>query len=173
MKQLILTLILFSGFIFSYQAHAINSEKAPAQALGLSVGSQMTINDFIAFDAKNYRSADGKKLKWTQRLAFNIVKKNLERKIKKGKIDGDMTMDKAGKAAGGNIYGLLSLIFSIVGLFIPIIGLGLLIAAFVLGLIGLRRDNNPTMALIGLIVSGVFLLLILIVIAVGISLLWV
>lgn len=172
MKQLFLTLFLISGFTFSYHAYAINSEKAPAQGMGLSIGSQMTVNDFISFDAKNYRSADGKKLKWTQRLAFNIVKKNLERKVKKGKIDGDMTMDKAG-AAGGNIYGLLSLIFSVVGLFVPILGLGLLIAAFVLGLIGLRRDNNPTMALIGLIISGVFLLLILIVIAVGISLLWV
>lgn len=77
-------------------------------------------------------------------------------------------MDRAG-AASANIHGLLSVIFAGVGFFVPIIGLGLIIAAFVLGIIGLRRDFNPTMAIIGTVVSGVLLLLILIVIAIGIG----
>ena len=173
MKQLFLTLFLMSGFVLSYQAYAINVDNAPASGTGSTIASQMTVNDFIALDVNSYRTAEGKKLKWTQRLAFNLVKKNLERKVKKGKIDGDLSMDQAKGGAGGNIHGLLSLIFSVVGLFIPIVGLALLIAAFVLGLIGLKKDNNPTMAIIGLVVSGAFLLLILIVIAVGVSLLWV
>ena len=174
MKHLFLTLFLFTGFIFSYNASAINSASMPPSGGALAFGQQVTVDDFIAFDVKSYRTADGKKLKWTQRLAFNLVQKNLERKVRKGKIDGTMTMDEAvrGSGAGGNIYGLLSLIFSVVGLFIPYVGLLLLVGAFVLGLIGIKRDNNPTMAIIGTIISAVFLLLLLIVIIVGASILW-
>lgn len=171
MKQLFLTLFLISGLFSTYQASAIHNESLPAAGGALALSSQLTVNNFLAFDAKSYRTADGKKLKWTERLAFKVVQKNLARKVQKGKIDGDMTMDQA-KAAGGNIYGLLSLIFAVVGLFVPYVGLALLIAAFVLGLIGIKRDNNPTMAIIGLVLSAVILLLLLIVIAVGVSLLW-
>lgn len=171
MKQLFLTLFLISGLFSTYQASAIHNENLPASGGALALTSQITVNNFLAFDAKSYRTVDGKKLKWTERLAFKVVQKNLARKVQKGKIDGNMTMDQA-RAAGGNIYGLLSLIFAVVGLFVPYIGLALLIAAFVLGLIGIKRDNNPTMAIIGLVLSAVILLLLLIVIAVGVSLLW-
>jgi len=171
MKQLFLVLFLLSGLLIIDQVSAINSEKIPASGGALAFSTEITINDFISLDVKNYRTADGKKLKWTKRLAFKIVQKSLARKVKKGKIDGDLAMDDA-KAAGGNLYGLLSLIFSVVGLFIPYVGLAMLIAAVVLGIIGIKRDNNPTMAIIGLIISALALLLILIVIAVGFSFLW-
>jgi len=174
MKHLFLTLFLFTGFIFSYNASAVNSAKMPPSGGALALSQKVTVNDFIAFDAKSYRTTEGKKLNWTQRLAFNLVKKNLERKVKKGKIDGTTTMDELAhrSGAGGNIYGLLSLIFSVVGLFVPYAGIFLIVGAFVLGLIGIKRDNNPTMAIIGTILSAVALLLILIVIIVGASLLW-
>lgn len=171
MKQLFLTLFFVSGLLISYEASAINNKSLPAPGIALALSSQLTVNDFLAFDAKSYRTVDGKKLKWTERLAFKVVQKNLARKVQKGKIDGEMTMDQA-RAAGGNLYGLLSLIFAVVGLFIPYVGLALLVAAFVLGIIGIKRDNNPTMAIIGLVLSAVILLLLLIVIAVGVSLLW-
>ena len=174
MKSLFLTLFFLSGLVLSYNASAITTESKPVTGTALALGPQMTVNDFLSFDAKSFRTADGKKLKWTQRLAFDIAQKNLARKVAKGKIDGNLTMDKAaaGKGGGKNIYGLLSLIFSIVGVFVPYVGLLLLVGAFVLGLIGIKRDNNPTMAIIGTILSAVILLLILIVIIVGVSLLW-
>ena len=171
MKQLFLVLFLLSGLLITNQVSAINSEKIPATGGALAFSPQVTVNDFLSIDVKNYRTADGKKLKWTKRLAFRVVQKNLERKVKKGKIDGDLAMDDT-KAAGGNLYGLLSLIFSVVGLFVPYVGLALLVAAVVLGIVGIKRDNNPTMAIIGLIISALALLLILIVIAVGFSFLW-
>ena len=127
---------------------------------------QMTVNDFLAFDAKAYRSADGKKMKWTERLAIGIVKKKLERKVNKGKIEGTATMAEATKAASASKYGLLSLILSAAGvilLFTPLglVGIVAVIAGFVLGLIGLRRDANTTMALIGTILGalGIFITL--------------
>lgn len=171
MKQLFLVLFLLSGLLITDQVSAINSKKIPVSGGALVFTPQITVNDFLSLDVKNYRTADGKKLKWTERLAFKVVQKNLARKVKKGKIDGDLAMDDA-KAAGGNLYGLLSLIFSVVGLFIPYVGLALLVAAVVLGIVGIKRDNNPTMAIIGLIISALALLLILIVIAVGFSFLW-
>lgn len=171
MKQLFLVLFLLSGLLITNQVSAINSEKIPATGGALVFTPQFTVNDFLSLDVKNYRTADGKKLKWTERLAFKVVQKNLARKVKKGKIDGDLAMEDA-KAAGGNLYGLLSLIFSVVGLFVPYVGLALLVAAVVLGIIGINRDNNPTMAIIGLVISALALLLILIVIAVGFSFLW-
>ena len=170
MKSLFLTLLLLSGFVFVNESTAIQTA-IPSDGQGLALAQQLTVNDFLSFDAKTFRTAEGKKLKWTQRMAFQVMQKNLTRKMKKGKIDGNMTMDEAA-AAGGNLYGLLSLIFAVVGLFVPYLGLALLIAALVLGIIGLKRDNNPTMATIGLVLSAVFLLLIIIVIAVASSTFW-
>jgi hypothetical protein len=171
MKSLFLTLLLLSGFVFVNESAAIQPS-LPAEGHALALAQQLTVNDFLSFDAKSYRTAEGKKLKWTQRMAFQVMQKNLARKVKKGKIAGDMTMDEAAGAAGGNLYGLLSLIFAVVGLFIPYLGLAMLIAALVLGIIGLKRDNNPTMATIGLVLSAIFLLLIIIVIAVASSTFW-
>ena len=172
MKHIFLTLFLFAGFVFSYDAAAINTNESVAAPGAFSPALQMSVNDFIAFDAKEYRKADGKKLKWTERLAFKLVQKNLAKKVKKGKIEGTMPMHEAGNAAGGNLYGLLSLIFSVVGLFVPFLGLALLVAALVLGIIGINRDNNPTMAIIGTVLSGLFLFLILIVLLAGAAFLW-
>ncbi|MDQ3015450.1 MAG: hypothetical protein M3R25_01820 [Bacteroidota bacterium] len=168
MKELFLTFFLFTSFVFSHQALAVNSHRSE-NAMTIGVKSQMTVNDFLAVDLQNFKSADGKGLKWTQKLAFKAMQKSMARKVAKGKIEGTMSLEEAGTAAGGNLYGLLSLIFSVVGLFIPYLGLAMLIAGLVLGIIGITRDNNPTMAIIGTVLSAVFLLLILIVIAASIA----
>ncbi len=168
MKQIFLTFLLLAGFTFSHEALAVNRHAAEATT-AYGAASLMTVNDFLAVDISSFKKADGKGLKWTQKLAFKAMQKNLARKVNKGKIEGTMTLEQAGNAAGGNLYGLLSLIFSVVGLFIPYLGLALLIAGLVLGIIGISRDNNPTMAIIGTVLSAVFLLLIIIVIAASIA----
>ena len=168
MKQFFFTFLLLAGFTFPHEALAVNSHaKQPATAYGAA--SLMTVNDFLAVDVAGFKKADGKGLKWTQKLAFKAMQKNLARKVIKGKIEGTMTLEQAGSAAGGNLYGLLSTIFAVVGLFIPYLGLAMLIAALVLGIIGIKRDNNPTLAIIGTALSAAFLLLLIIVLAASIS----
>ena len=168
MKQLVLTIFLLTGFVFTYDAMAVHT-KMPAD--GLALTQQLTVNDFLAVDLQNLRTAEGKKLKWHQRFVAKTMQKSLARKVAKGKLDGNATLEQAG-GAGGNIHGLLSLIFSVVGLFVPYLGFAMLIAALVLGIIGLRKDNNPTMATIGLVLSAVFLLLLIILIAVAAGSFW-
>lgn len=65
-----------------------------------------------------------------------------------------------------NLYGLLATILAGVGillLFTPIAIAGLLfsIAGFVLGLLGLKRDNQMVLAIIGTILGGLVIFLLL------------
>lgn len=135
-----------------------------------SRGKSMTVNDFLAFDSKEFRTQEGKKLSWTKRLGMKMTQKHLAAQVRRGKIDGNTDLHTAMRASSANKKGLLSLIFSSLGLiflFIPyvaILGLGLSIAGFVLGIIGLKRDEDTTMALIGVILGGVALFIYLLVI---------
>jgi hypothetical protein len=157
MKKLIFTLLLIAGFIYQSDVMAINSTSNTA--LTMATPGSMTVNDFLAVDLKTYKSADGKKLKWTQRIALSNFQKGLAKKVSKGKIEGTASLNEAAKAPSANKHGLLSLIFSAVGLvllFTPVglVGMALGIAGFVLGLIGLKRDADMTMALVGVILGG-------------------
>lgn len=167
MKHFFLTLLMMAGFIGQYQVMAVNSVTV-APAVAIDAASMMTVNDFLALDIKNFKTADGRKLGWTKRIAFQGMQKNLAKKVKKGKLQGDMTMKEA-SALSGNMYGFLSLILSVLGLFIPYLGLAMLVAGLVLGIIGINRDNNPTMAIIGTVLSALFLLLLVIVVIASIS----
>ena len=164
MKQIFLTLFLLSGLVFSNHVSAVKSSSGfkvmPAPAIQLQ--AQMTVNDFLAFDAKNYRTLEGKKMGWFKRTAITVTQSNLAKKIKKGKIEGAMPLSEVTAAGSNNIHGLLSVIFAVVGLFIPYVGLAMLIAALVLGIIGIKRDANPTLAIIGTALAGAFLLLLII-----------
>ena len=171
MKQLFLTIFLLTAAVFNYNAFAVNTHP-PVSSGSMPLTPQMTINDFVKMDIKVFRNADGKKLKWGQRIALGMAQKNFARKIRKGKMDGAASLDTALAPGNNNINGLLSIIFAFTGLFIPIIGFGLLIAALVLGIIGIRKDANPTMAIIGTVVSGVFILLVLVALAIIASGCW-
>jgi hypothetical protein len=172
MKQLFLTLFLVIASALSYKASAVNPNHPPLASYTSTLSPQMTINDFVKMDIKGLRKADGNKLKWGQRIALGMAQKNFAKKIKKGKMDGTASLDTALAPGSNNIHGLLSIIFAFTGLFIPILGFGLLIAALVLGIIGIKKDANPTMAIIGTVVSGVFILLVLVALAVIASGCW-
>ena len=163
MKSLFLTLIFVMGAALTHQSAAISTAPAPMAKDAMSIASTMTVSDFLAVDFKGYRTAEGKKLKWTQRLAFSMTQKNLAKQVKKGKIEETATMDMAMAAKGRNTFGLLSVIFSVAGLVIPYFGLAMIIAGLVLGIMGIKRDSDPTLAIIGTVISSVFLVLLLLV----------
>ncbi len=173
MKPILLSLFFLLGFASTHPASAVSNSNVSAIGIVESTGGQMTVKDFLDINIKDYRTPEGKKLNWSRRLLFNITQKSLARQVQLGKIVGTMPISDVAKRGGGgrNTYGLLSLIFSVGGLFIPILGLGFIIAALVLGIIGIRRDYNPTMAIIGTVLSGLFLLLFLIVLVIGIGIL--
>ena len=141
---------------------AINS--AATVSPGYVHAGDMTVNQFLSMDLKTFKSAEGKKLKWTQRIALGSFQKNLAKKVKKGKVDGQASLHDVTKAPSANKFGLMATIFSSVGLllmFTPVglLGMALGIAGFVLGLIGLKRDADMTLSLIGVVIGGLVILI--------------
>ncbi len=164
MKKHLLTLALFIGISSLFNLNAINPTVPEMMAEAAIMAPTMTVNDFLDMDIKGYRTVEGKKMKWTHRLALGATQKNLAKKVKKGKVDGEASLSSAMAVRGANTYGLLSVIFAVAGLVIPYLGIAMIIAGLVLGIIGISRDANPTLAIIGTVISSVFLLLLLIVI---------
>lgn len=164
-------LLLLFTLCASQSSFAVDVKNSPVYDAQAAVNA-MTVNDFLAMDIKNYRNAEGKKLNWTQRLGFKIAQKSFAKSVKKGNVDGEANFKEAAGASAANKHGRLSLIFAAAGLvllFIPLgalglLGLGLSVAGFVLGILGLKRDEDQTMALIGTIISGLTLFLFLILI---------
>lgn len=123
----------------------------------------MTIEDFLALDIKSLQEKSGQKTKWSQRLAFKMIQKKMARKVRKGKLDKKAKF--ASVANPANRRGRLSLILSCGGfllLFIPFLGIiGLLaaIVGFAIGLSGIKKDEDNTMAIVGTTVGGVVLLI--------------
>jgi hypothetical protein len=163
-NQIFLTLILLLGTAWSFRVSAIHNTAAPIVMDAKALAQAMRVEDFLQIDLKDYRSADGKRLKWSQRVALGMVQKNLARNVKKGKIESTATLDQAMAARNKNMFGLLSVIFSVAGLIVPYFGLAMIIAGLVLGIMGIRRDADPTLAIIGTVISSVFLLLLLLVV---------
>jgi hypothetical protein len=164
MKQVLLTFFILLGTAWTVQVSAIHNTTPPLNMEPMTMGQTMTVNDFLAFDYKGYRTAEGKKMKWTHRLAMGMTQKKLAKQVRKGNLEGTAPLSTAMAAQGRNTHGLLSVIFAFAGLVVPYLGFGLIIAGFVLGIIGIKKDANPTLAIIGTVISGVFLLLLLMVI---------
>jgi hypothetical protein len=162
LKQILLTLLIFGSTAVTFKVSAVHSSSTLKTMDAMAMAPTMTVNDFLAIDIKEYRTAEGKKMKWTHRLILGGKQKNLAKKVRKGEIEGTATMSMAAAPGQNNTLGLLSVIFSIVGLFIPYLGLPMIIAALVLGILGLKRDYNPTLATIGTVLSSVFLVIVII-----------
>lgn len=158
------TLLGFTGTQHLSDVHIVGNQ--PLQSV--SIDPQIIVEDFLVIEFKEFRTDEGKKIKWTQRLALHLVQKKLARQLRQGKIEVDTNVHTALKASAANKTGRLSLIFSIIGLLVLVIpygnifGFGLTIAGLVLGIIGIRRDENKTMAILGTVFGGISLLLYLI-----------
>jgi hypothetical protein len=98
-------------------------------------------------------------------LKERIIQKLIERKL--SKTPDRKAVDKSDK----NTYGLLSTIFGAAGFlfliiassgsagFLGILSLLLAVAGLVLGILGIKRDKNSILGIIGTALSGVLLLL--------------
>ena len=162
MKREFFRVILSAACLFFAMA-PFNLMAVPgAVSLKTTGHPQMTVGDFLSMDLKVLRNAEGRRLGLPKMIGAKIVQKSLARQVKKGKISANADL-KESMAASANKRGLLSVIFSSAGLiflFIPyvnILGLGFTIAGFVLGIIGIKRDADPTMAIIGTVLGGVAL----------------
>jgi hypothetical protein len=165
-RQLLLAILWISSIFFATAPLDLRAVSAATyeKTTGLP---HMTVGDFISMDLKLLRNADGRRLGFPKMTGAKIMQKSLAKQVRKGKISADADL-KESMAASANKRGLLSVIFSAAGLiflFIPyvnILGLGFSIAGFVLGIIGIKRDADPTLAIIGTVLGGVALFIYLI-----------
>lgn len=100
--------------------------------------------------------AKSKKLKFRQQKRFEKLSKRLEKKLLKNKNHYDPDKQKL------SLFSLLSGIFAMAFLAIPFINLLTLpfaLAAFILGLISLKKEGVNAMNIIGLILGGIIILL--------------
>ena len=164
----LLSIVFFSLFAFDSFAVAPHPTPHPDYNSNVSALSEMTIENFLSLDIKNMKQANGKKLKWTHRMALGMTQKKMARKVRKGKLD--KTAKFATVANPANKRGRLSLILTVGGfllLFVPVAGIATLgflasLVGFGFGLSGIRKDEDNTMAIVGTIVGGTVILLTLI-----------
>ena len=165
MKSFWLLLLLQSGIWFTNNSFAVQTTAIPIDGSTIYSPS-MTVNDFISIDLKNYRTADGRKIKWTQRFVLNGLQKKLERKVQKQKVDGTTLLKDVDGASHPNKRGIVSVILVGVGLlllFLPgwLFGLGAIFAGagFILGIIGLSKDEDIILALVGTILGALLVVI--------------
>ena len=120
----------------------------------------MSLQEFIKLTPKKYEELTGKKLTFKEKIAFTILKSKLKKQAAE---------DKAAPRKGD--LGLLSLIFggaAWVFAFIPAIGIlsiGFAVAAVILGILGLGRKKGDTKSIIGLVLGGLYILLLAVALA--------
>ena len=148
-------------------AYAVHTVKPPTG--GANVFSQsMTVNQFLSFDPDQIRKSNGIKQAWVKRWAVRHVQHRLQKKIDNGKLTRESSLNQAfAKSNNPNNRGKWSLILAGAGFVFLFLGplafltLPLAIAGLVLGIMGIQKDRNSTMAVIGLVIGALTILLFL------------
>lgn len=129
------------------------------------------MNTFIDPSSADRNNAKNQKPGLIKRMVLKTAQKSILRKIAKGKLDTLVYQNRPEETINPNKRGLISVLFAGVGLlflFVPggLAGIGGLfaIAGFILGIIGLKRDEDITLALIGTIVGALLIALYVVVI---------
>lgn len=141
MKSPLFLFFLILGCCYPWGTMAIEANQTGLTSQSIYNNTQFTVNDFLAMDFKQFRTAEGKKLKWTHRLVIAKGQKKLAKAVKKGKIQGTAPLDMdevAGMAKKNNHLPLIFLGVGLFMIFIPplaLIGTLLFITGFVLGVI--------------------------------------
>lgn len=159
MKRLLLIAMMI-GFGLQTFSYSPRSAKIDPSLTFPGNLNALTLQDFLKLTPKKYYELTGKKLTLKEKLAFTILKSKLKKQLPDDK-------DVPRK----NNLGMLSLLFGAgawVFAFIPAIGiisLGFAVAAVVLGILGLGRKKGDAKSIIGLVLGGLFLLLVVVAIA--------
>lgn len=120
----------------------------------------LSLNEFLKLTPKRYYELTGKRMTLKEKIAFTILKSKLKKQLPDDK-----------NVPRKNNLGMLSLLFGAgtwVFAFIPAIGvisLGFAVAAVVLGILGLGRKKGDVKSIIGLVLGGLFLLLVVVALA--------
>ena len=130
----------------------------------------LTLKEFSAIDLNQWTKAQGLRMPWWQKLSFKFIQKRISKKIARGLLDGNTTlqqMQEQEQPKNANRRGGISLILGVAGLvflflgFLRILTIPLFVGGLVIGIRGIRKDQNKAMAIIGTIFSGLMLLLFL------------
>jgi hypothetical protein len=148
-------------------AYAVHTIKSPTS--GAPVFSQsMTVNQFLSIDPDQIRKSNGIKQAWAKRWVVRHAQHRLQKKIDNGKLSRESTLNQAfAKGNNPNNRGKWSLILAGAGFLFLFLGplayltLPLAVAGLVLGIIGLQKDRDRTMAIIGIVLGGLTLLIFL------------
>lgn len=172
----ILKLICWASFMLCcLHVPAINSIAHSKEAYSSrSLWSTVTVEQFLAMDINRLHQSGLFHANWLQRQLLRQVQKKLAKKVAAGKLDQRLNVSDAVPHRSNNnqnTRGLLSVIFGGLGFIFLLLGsLSILsipfaIAALILGIIGIKKDKNNTMAIIGLVFGGTVILLLILAIA--------
>lgn len=139
-----------------------------------SLWHTVTVDRFLALDINRLHQSGLLHANWLQRVVLKQLQKKLAKKVVKGKLDRCSTLsDTMPQLANKNpnMHGLLSLIFGGLGFIslllgsLAILSIPFALAALILGIIGIKKDKNNTMAIIGLVFGSAVILLLILAIA--------
>ncbi len=165
MKLRLQTLVFIVFILSTLHSFAVNTKREGHPNTQPQKLTDISIGQFIAMDFDQLQESKLIKINWLQKSIFKAAQKKLTKKVAKGKIEADSFVIKARETKNENSRGKLALIFGVSGLLLLTLGTaGLILAfplgilAFILGIIGLRKDKNRTMATLGVVLGSLLLL---------------
>lgn len=169
MKNQFYLLFFAIAFVaFAPAAIAVNPDKAVSKTADeylIQEGplSGLTVEEAMTMKPKEIKARTGQKLKFGERLGLKV----LQRKYRKAKKKGE---EFAPEDARDNLFGIIGLSIAGFGLLfgwiIWPIALLFGIAGLVLGIIGLKRDSEPTFSWAAIGVGGAAILIAIIILIV-------
>lgn len=169
-------LILFfsaSGILL----HAVHPVKEPVKSDFPVDLSSLTVNQYLAIDPSLISKSHGVKYARIKRWMFRHTQHQLIKKVNKHKISGESKLfESVVKKTSDNKRGKLATILAGAGFIFLFLGplafisLPLAISSIILGILGIQKDRDITLSIIGLVLGGLILLIMLFAILVLITL---
>jgi hypothetical protein len=160
----------------------INRQKQSGFEQGID---KVTLDDFMNLSTQQIEERTGEKLTFFEKTAVTMLQKKMKKAKKKALKKAEKAEKRAAKgkkakkdkpAGGGNTLGLIAFIGGLLGFIMLFTGVGALIllglllgiTAIVTGAMGIKRDDTPVFAIIGL-VFGILVIVIFLLILVLIA----
>lgn len=160
---------LFVLFVLSVsKGNAVHTVVRPQHFDARESYHSITIGQFLSLDPNQIQKSNGIKNAWVKRMVIRHAQERLKKRMEKGQLAPESALHQAyAKEGDANKRGKFALIFSGVGFLFLFLGplafltLPLAIAGLILGIIGLQKDRDSTMAIFGIVLGGLTLLLFL------------
>ena len=165
MKLRLLTFIFLISILSPLHLIAVNTTEVDHLKNKTHPLTDISVGQFIALDFEKLQESKLIKINWIQKSIFKAAQKKLTKKVNKGKINASQSLFKAGAGKSENRRGMFSLIFGGAGFLFLFLGplaylsLPLGIAGLILGIIGVKKDKDDTMAIIGMVFGSLVILL--------------